>query len=280
LRCLIAIAAGVVRGGSWGPSRREGLISFRDEVTISIGGLRGWGSRVFEFIEKYSAWLAAIPAVLAIGGAYETFTGLSLFPRLIVAAIALLLICLGLNRVLAPRVKPPAQRNAPPPRFSWKWLSVSVAVHAVICLLGFFFVSALLIGRLTFQLDEMTTKGQAIARLVAPYPGVASVTIELPSYDDGRCDWRDLTPKSIPKLQSLIQDWNSPTPVLQIDGFKYPQRIAVICNGGEAIHNLSVEPVSTAIYLTDQLWWLRVWSAITGVGIWAIASASLLRLRR
>jgi hypothetical protein len=231
-----------------------------------------------EMLEKSSGLIGGLLAIISVGAAFETFTNLGLLPRLVVTAIAALLLCFWLNRLLVGWIKPPQGiiPTAPATKFSRLRYFGAVVLLLIVC--GSFVLFAVwMIGRLTFQLHEMTTGGASRALLVAPYSRVDSVTIAVPPYQAGKCVWHDRSQASIPRLQLLMIDWNSTTPALQVANFEHPQRIEVNCNAARAISNVTVMPPSTAIYSANQLSSWRLWSAIAGGVIWLISAGLLYR---
>ena len=230
-----------------------------------------------KFIEK---WGPFVVGLLGISGAFQTFIALNLPERLTVTAIATLSFCLGLNRTLAPWIKPPTRQSSPPEPFSKRKFIIAVVAQFFICICVVLFADWFLIGRLTFQLDQTKVANRTIALLIAPYPGVESVVVELPPFNEARCDSIDRTPNSITHLNSVMQDWNGPMPTLLIDDFVYPQREEIACEGDRAVENLEIKPSAIVVYSKRQLWWWRFWSALAGGVIWVIVSGLLWRLSR
>jgi hypothetical protein len=225
-------------------------------------------------LDKLAKWLGVVGALLTLGGAFETFTNAALHWRLLVACIACFCLSWALAGVLASWMKPQQEvgfGKAPANRSTLKTLGLTV----VLGIIGgaFVWISwCLLIDRTTFQIEETKATGKSTALLIAPYSTVKSVTVELPN---GNCDWSDKTPNRVPRLQLVALDLNSPTPILLISNFEYPQRIEVACSGADAIRNVTADPSSTGIYRAEELNWWRILSIIMGGVIWLIAGLRL-----
>jgi hypothetical protein len=70
--------------------------------------------------------------------------------------------------------------------------------------------------------------------------------------------------------------WDSPTPELQIDSFVYPQRVEIDCKPPRVIRRISM-PARTTMYLSDDLWTIRLIILAAGGLIWLIACSAMWR---
>jgi hypothetical protein len=225
-----------------------------------------------EGLEKYNGYLALLTAVLAVGGAFETFTNLGLTAKLFVVAIAALSVSLYCARIFASRVKPePATPGfgveSEGPSVSGLVLSV-LGLAAVLCLwIGLaVFVST----RFAAHFDETVRSAKSTAALTAAYVRIDKVTIQLPARSQSTCQWSDTSTVRGERLALQIIDFDSPVPKLQIENFYYPQALTIVCEPGAAVHPI-VQPTSAAFYRSDDIGWLRQWIFIIGGAIWLIA---------
>jgi hypothetical protein len=225
-------------------------------------------------MDKLAGWLGVVASLLTLGGAFETFTNAALPWRLLVAFIACLCVSWVLAGLFASWMKPQQEagfRTSPAERSTAKTSGLTV-VLGIVCGVFVWISWSLLMDRTTFQIRETKAAGKSSALLIAPYSTVKHVTVELP---DGNCEWSDKTPNSVPRLQLLSLDLNSPAPMLLINNFEYPQRIEINCSAADAIRNVTADPSSTGIYRAEELNWWRICVIIAGGVIWLIAGLRL-----
>jgi hypothetical protein len=229
-------------------------------------------------MERFSAAIGLALSVLSVGGAFDTFTSVGLLPKLIVAALAAALIIFSAASWLAKHIRP-AQENVgfglhQEGRSKLRFFLFAMLL-AVLCV-GFTWFAWYLTERFTLQLLEKIEADKSATLLIAPDASVDSVTIELPRKQDSACDWHDRSEGNFPRLSIQMISWDSPTPELQIDSFVYPQRVEIDCKPPRVIRRISM-PARTTMYLSDDLWTIRLIILAAGGLIWLIACSAMWR---
>jgi hypothetical protein len=221
--------------------------------------------------------VALVASTATLVSAFESYTNAPLHWRLLAAAIACACALWTLSGKLASWVNPPAATSVMGKAPGWSLPRYLLSALVLFAVAGCFllFSTFLLIDRLTFELLETNGTTRSNALLIAPYVKVKRVTVQLPSYNDGKCEAHDN-----PHARLLMIDWNSPNPLLQIDEFEYPQRVRIDCNLPSAIVSVTADPTSTAIYSADDLWRWRILSFSAGGILWFIAMLRLSLLSR
>lgn len=229
-------------------------------------------------MERISAAIGLLLSVLSVGSAFDTFTSVGLLPKLIITATAAILIIFSAASWLAKYLRP-AQENVGfglPQEERSKPRFVAFSVLLVALCVGFTWFAWYLTERFTLQLLERIEADKSATLLIAPDASVDSVTIELPRKQDSVCDWHDRSESNFPPLSIQMIGWDSPTPELQIDGFVFPQRIEIDCKPPRVIRRISM-PARTTMYLSDDLWTIRLIILAAGGLIWLIACSAMWR---
>src|SRR6266849_7104544 len=183
-------------------------------------------------LEKIGIILGLVLSALALASAFENFSNVGLLWKLVVTAVAGLIMSQVVANWLAKWTNPSEQFpgfGRPPAGRSTGRFCFSLVLLGALCG-AFVGLSLLLIQWFTLQLHETKTVEKSITLLIAPYSRVEGITIQLPSKNDSKCAWTDKEPKSFPRLNIQMIDWDSMTPKLHIDQFSYPQRIMVDCS--------------------------------------------------
>lgn len=230
-------------------------------------------------MDKITAGIGALLALVSLGSAFDNFSTIGLWPKLIVTGIAALLVARSAATWLAKYLHPNeifVGFGQPVPGRSPVRLALFIVLLAACCAL--FSVLALsLTNRFTLQLVETTGTGLSKSLLIAPDANIDTVSIELPSRQDASCSWKDRSQGDIPRLAVQMIGWDSPTPKLHIDNFVDPQRIEVECKPGHAIRADIIVPARTTIYLPDSLRAIRLGIVTTGGLLWLGACFVMLR---
>lgn len=234
-------------------------------------------------VEKNLIWIGGVSSLLALGGAFETFTTLGLFWRLLITALAGLSVAMAAAGYISGWVKQDHDIRGfgreEEPRSNGRF-AAAAAVLAVVCAI-FAWLAWFQTDRFVLKIGE-SRSGEALTTLLhAPLRPVSSMTVQLPGPPKNDCNWRDRRPDSYPRLAVEIIDWDTPIRKLRVDNFVYPQTIAIECrppaNVSGGVH---VEPPSTEVFLAGQL---RLWQRVTlGLGglIWIAAVWRLFSLSR
>jgi hypothetical protein len=228
-------------------------------------------------MEKLSAIAGALLTLVSLGSAYETFTSIGLLPKLVVTALAAMLVAYSAACWFAEHLRPTEPNigfGMPEPHRSLKRFLLFSLLLAALCAL-FILLALFLTQRFTLQLRETTGAGKSATLLIAPDADVESMTIELPRKEDAACDWANRSQGDLPPLAVQMLGWNSPTPQLHIDDFVYPQRVEIGCKPPRIIRGGIIVPPRTVIYPIDSLRIIHI--AIIAIGglIWLAACSAV-----
>ncbi|MEA2878520.1 MAG: hypothetical protein QOF14_3716 [Hyphomicrobiales bacterium] len=231
--------------------------------------------------DKYSGYLALFTALLAVGGALETFTNLGLLAKLFVIAIASLSVSLYCASVLAARIKPdPAivGFGATAGPLSKKRIVLAILGLAIVAGIGIglaIFVTV----RFAARFDERVSTDTSVVTLTAAYAKIERITVQLPAQRQSACTWVDTSTRRSERLDLQMIDFSSATPKLQIDNFYYPQGLEIRCKPPGVVR-ANVQPASAAFYHSEDISSLRLWIMFMGGVIWLVACIRLAQLLR
>lgn len=223
-------------------------------------------------LEKFSGIAGLLAALLAIGGAFETFTNFGLIAKLSVAGVAAFSLSIFVAGWLSGWTKPTTRLpgfggtpdRSPPRRVILSGIAL-LATAGIAVGLSFF-----LITQFATRLDELIATDKSSAVLTATLSKFDRITVQLPNQKQSTCRWSDQS-TGPERLDLQIIDWDLPIPKLQIDNFRYPQSMIIECRPAYRLREIFIEPASTVLYRAQELGSLRLWVIVIGGMIWLMA---------
>jgi len=226
------------------------------------------------FVQKYIGpigWFVTLAGTILAW--FDGFTALPLFSRLFVVAVFTLATAVGGARWLARWCKDNAG-NGP----AWR-VAASVLLLSGVCVgcvvLAHFFTDRF---SLTYGPDGTTSNGLLV---YASGRTIPHVRVPLPpGGGTNDCNFKDGNPTG-PQLVAYPDNWDTQQRAVVIDGFVFPQVLAVVCGPPAAfVRQITTTPASTEIFGSDELAAWKHWEDAIGGLLWVIALVAFWRWSR
>lgn len=232
-------------------------------------------------IDKNLTLVAGISSLLALGSAFETFTTLALFWRLLITSVAAASVAMA----VANRLAIWSRQSSAVPGFgredealSINRLLGSATLLALVCA-AFVWLAWFQTDRFVLRIQESRSADFSNTLLHAPSRPVNRVTIQLPGPGKNDCKWSDQRTDSFPRLRVQTIDWDTPIRKLRVDNFVYPQVVGIECRPAvDVASRVYAEPL-TEVFLAGELKnWQHVIFVLGGltwvVAVWRLFSSA------
>lgn len=192
--------------------------------------------------------IAAVIAFISLAAALETFGKVSLIWKLITLTlstiIVLYLLVISLTKLLDPKIEPGFKK--PTPSGPFKRYVLPAFALTMICVI-FVIGARIIVNFYTIGIEEMESPNSKLSFWIrGAVPLAKKVSVQLPTRAKTLCTIKD-SPKN--RADSLMVDWNSKNPQLQLSSFSYPQSISVHCSPRIDFSsiNIQIEPPTTLV---------------------------------
>jgi hypothetical protein len=199
---------------------------------------------------RWSGIITAVIVFLSFAVALENFGKIGLFWKLIAlavgAAIVLYILVDPLTKWVKPKIKPGFKKVTSSK--SYKRHTLSVLFLTIICIISVI-IALIIVNLYNIRVEELPSANNKFKFWIrGAIPIAKKVSVQLPPHTKTKCTLKD-PPKH--RADSLMEDWNSANPHLQLSNFSRLQSIFVECAPRIDFNsiNFRIEPPSILVLL-------------------------------